>query len=70
MRREIRSVRAREAGGEEYDRLWRMVVAAYAGYEACLTWAHRGIPLVVPDPAYSPAARPNPGAQTPHDHND
>lgn len=51
MRRELRSVRAREADGEEYDRLWRMVVAAYPGYEVYLAWAHRIIPLVVLEPA-------------------
>ena len=54
VRREVRNVRAREAEGEEYDRLWRMVVAAYPGYEAYLAWAHRFIPLVVLD---RPSAR-------------
>jgi deazaflavin-dependent oxidoreductase (nitroreductase family) len=50
VRREVRSVRAREAAGEEYDRLWRMVVAAYPGYAAYLGWAQRVIPLVVLEP--------------------
>ena len=47
VRREVRHVRAHEASGEEYERLWKMVVAAYPGYEAYLEWAHRVIPLVV-----------------------
>jgi deazaflavin-dependent oxidoreductase (nitroreductase family) len=51
VRREVRPVRAREAAGAEYDRLWRLVVAAYPGYEAYLDWARRRIPLVVLDPA-------------------
>lgn len=50
VRREVRRVSAREAEGEEYDRLWRVVVAAYGGYEAYLAWAERLIPLVVLDP--------------------
>jgi deazaflavin-dependent oxidoreductase (nitroreductase family) len=47
VRRDVWRVRAREAAGEEYERLWRMVVAAYPGYEAYLEWADRVIPLVV-----------------------
>jgi F420H(2)-dependent quinone reductase len=47
VHREVRRVRAREADGEEYKRLWQLVVAAYAGYEAYLEWAQRRIPLVV-----------------------
>jgi deazaflavin-dependent oxidoreductase (nitroreductase family) len=49
--RERRAVRAYEAAGEEYVRLWAMVNAAYPGYEAYLHWAHRTIPLVVLEPA-------------------
>jgi deazaflavin-dependent oxidoreductase (nitroreductase family) len=45
--RERRAVRAREATGDEYQRLWALVTAAYPGYEAYLEWAHRTIPLVV-----------------------
>ena len=51
VRRESRSVRAREAAGEEYDRRWQMVVAAYPGYAAYLTWVGHRIPIVVLDPA-------------------
>lgn len=47
VRRERRVVRAREAAGEEYERLWHLVNAAYPGYEAYREWAHRTIPLVV-----------------------
>jgi len=47
VRRETRPVRAREAAGDEYGRLWTMVVAAYPGYAAYLMWAQRVIPLVV-----------------------
>lgn len=50
VRREVRMVRAREAAGEEYERLWRMVVAAYAGYAAYLDWVGHPMPLVVLEP--------------------
>ena len=50
VRREVCAVRAREAAGDEYERLWQMVVTVYPGYEAYLEWAHRVIPLVVLDP--------------------
>jgi len=49
--REMRRMRAREATGEEYARLWQLVNAAYPGYEAYRTWARREIPLVVLEPA-------------------
>ncbi len=45
--RDSRSVRAHDAQGSEYERLWALVTAAYPGYEAYLEWAHRPIPLVV-----------------------
>jgi deazaflavin-dependent oxidoreductase (nitroreductase family) len=45
--RERHRVRAREADGAEYDRLWRMVNDAYPGYERYRAWAGRHIPLVV-----------------------
>ena len=45
--RERRAVRAHDAAGEEYERLWQLVNAAYPGYEAYREWAHRTIPLVV-----------------------
>ena len=50
VRRDVREMRAREAAGDEYARLWRVVTAAYSGYEAYLEWAHRAIPIVVLEP--------------------
>ena len=47
----MRRVRAREPRGENYERLWTMVVAAYPGYAACLDWVQHPIPLVVLVPA-------------------
>jgi F420H(2)-dependent quinone reductase len=49
--REISAVRAREAQGDEYERLWALVVAQYPGYAAYQAWAQRVIPLVVLEPA-------------------
>ena len=43
-------VRAREANGSEYDRLWALVNASYAGYDRYRVWARRHIPLVVLEP--------------------
>jgi deazaflavin-dependent oxidoreductase (nitroreductase family) len=63
VRREVRTVRSREAGGEEYHRLWSMVVAAYPGYEAYLAWAHRAIPLVVLEAAPALPAAPAAGKE-------
>jgi deazaflavin-dependent oxidoreductase (nitroreductase family) len=48
--RELRAVRAREAGGEERDRLWRLAAAGYPGYEHYARWTHRQIPVVVLEP--------------------
>jgi deazaflavin-dependent oxidoreductase (nitroreductase family) len=45
--RERWRVRAREAEGDGYDRLWQMVVAAYPGYAAYRQWTHRLIPVFV-----------------------
>jgi deazaflavin-dependent oxidoreductase (nitroreductase family) len=47
VRRERRRLRGREAVGDEYERLWKMVVAAYPGYAAYRDWLDRPIPLVV-----------------------
>jgi len=55
--RESRPVRASEATGEEYERLWALVTAAYPGYEAYLEWAHRTIPLVVLEPGPAGSGR-------------
>jgi len=51
VHRERRQVRARDAVGPEYDRLWIMVSRAYPGYNRYVEWAGRHIPLVVLEPA-------------------
>jgi deazaflavin-dependent oxidoreductase (nitroreductase family) len=43
-------VRARVATPEEYDRLWKLAVAVYGGYEDYRRRAERQIPLVVLEP--------------------
>ena len=49
--REVRAVRARLAGGEERDRLWRELVEMFPGYEFYRRNAGgRTIPIVVLDP--------------------
>jgi deazaflavin-dependent oxidoreductase (nitroreductase family) len=50
LRRDVRRVQAREAVGEEYDRLWELVVAQYRGYAAYKEWVQYVIPLVVLEP--------------------
>lgn len=47
VHREVHAVWARDTTGEEYERLWRMVVAAYPGFETYRQWAHRAVPLFV-----------------------
>ena len=63
--RERRAVRAHEAEGEQYRRIWQLVSAAYPGYEAYREWADRTIPLVVlerePAPPGAPGPHHNPG---------
>ncbi len=51
-RRKI-SVTAREATGEERDRLWRQAVDAYAGYERYQQRTDRKIPVVLLVPLHS-----------------
>jgi F420H(2)-dependent quinone reductase len=46
-----RPVRAREADGEERDRLWRMMADAYPEYENYQRRTERQIPVVVLEPA-------------------
>jgi deazaflavin-dependent oxidoreductase (nitroreductase family) len=48
--REIRAVRAREAVGEERDRLWRVAADAYPGYDDYQRWTSRRIPVLVLEP--------------------
>ena len=47
---EVRPVRARVAAPEERDRLWKMAVRAYGGYEDYRARTDREIPLVVLEP--------------------
>jgi deazaflavin-dependent oxidoreductase (nitroreductase family) len=56
VRRELRAVRAREAAGEERERLWRLAAAGYPGYEDYARWTHRRIPVVVLEPRDGQAA--------------
>ena len=52
--RESRAVHAHEASGDEYERLWVLVIRAYPGYLDYARRVGRHIPLVVLEPA--PAA--------------
>jgi deazaflavin-dependent oxidoreductase (nitroreductase family) len=45
-----RAVRARVAGDDEYDRLWRKAVEVYGGYAGYKERTDRKIPLVVLEP--------------------
>jgi F420H(2)-dependent quinone reductase len=47
---EIRNVNARVAQGEERERLWKLMVGVYAGYESYRRRTEREIPLVVLEP--------------------
>jgi deazaflavin-dependent oxidoreductase (nitroreductase family) len=49
---ETRRVRARDATGEERDRLWKMMAAAYPDYESYQRRTDRQIPVVVLEPAH------------------
>jgi deazaflavin-dependent oxidoreductase (nitroreductase family) len=53
---EVLNVRAREAAGDERDRLWRLVVDAYPGYELYQRQTARLIPVVVLEPTGIPEA--------------
>jgi deazaflavin-dependent oxidoreductase (nitroreductase family) len=47
----VRAVRAREAEGDERDRLWALATTAYPGYETYRAGAARRIPVLVLEPA-------------------
>jgi F420H(2)-dependent quinone reductase len=49
--RETRRVRARDAQGEERERLWRALADLYPGYERYAQKTRRLIPVVVLEPA-------------------
>jgi F420H(2)-dependent quinone reductase len=46
-----RAVRAREAAGEERERLWALAAAGYPGYETYRARTSRTIPVLVLEPA-------------------
>jgi F420H(2)-dependent quinone reductase len=48
--RELRAARAREATGDERERLWRLAVEGYPGYEDYARRTSRRIPVVVLEP--------------------
>lgn len=60
--REVRLVRAREAEGEEADRLWALAAHGYPGYELYRQMTDRHIPVVVLEPAHEAAHEPDPEA--------
>jgi F420H(2)-dependent quinone reductase len=51
--RETQKVRAREAEGEERDRLWRQLADVYSGYDRYARETSRRIPVIVLEPARS-----------------
>jgi deazaflavin-dependent oxidoreductase (nitroreductase family) len=48
--REVRSMLARIAEGEERERLWSLAASGYPGYEDYARWTSRTIPVVVLEP--------------------
>ena len=54
--RGLRAVLAREAAGEERERLWRLAAAGYPGYEDYARRTRRRIPVVVLEPRDEEAA--------------
>jgi deazaflavin-dependent oxidoreductase (nitroreductase family) len=48
--RETRKVRARDAQGEERERLWRLLADLYSGYDKYAQKTSREIPVVVLEP--------------------
>jgi len=53
--RVVRDVRAREADGEERDRLWELATTAYPGYETYRAGTDRRIPVLVLESATATA---------------
>jgi deazaflavin-dependent oxidoreductase (nitroreductase family) len=47
---QVRNVRARVAAGAERERLWKLMVGVYSGYDAYRKRTEREIPLVVLEP--------------------
>jgi deazaflavin-dependent oxidoreductase (nitroreductase family) len=53
---ETRAVRARDAEGDERERLWRQLADVYPGYDRYAQKTHRRIPVVVLEPVRCSAA--------------
>ena len=51
VRRETQKVRAREAEGEERERLWRQLADVFSGYDKYAQKTSRRIPVIVLEPA-------------------
>lgn len=56
--RETRPVRARDAQGEERERLWRALAELYPGYDKYAQKTSRQIPVVVLEPVAAVPAHP------------
>jgi deazaflavin-dependent oxidoreductase (nitroreductase family) len=56
--RETRPMRARDAQGEERERLWRALAELYHGYDKYAQKTSRQIPVVVLEPFSAVPARP------------
>ena len=54
-RKTVIPVRAREAEGDERERLWALAVAAFPGYASYHARTSRRIPVIVLEPAGEPA---------------
>ena len=51
--RKTQKVRAREAAGDERERLWRQLADVYSGYDKYAQKTSRQIPVIVLEPARS-----------------
>lgn len=47
---QVRNVNARVAEGEERERLWKLMVGVYPGYEGYRRRTERQIPVVILEP--------------------
>jgi deazaflavin-dependent oxidoreductase (nitroreductase family) len=56
----VRPVRARDAEGEERDRLWALAAHGYPGYELYRQMTARHIPVVVLEPVHQTGHEPAP----------
>ena len=56
-RKNVIPVRAREAEGDERERLWTLAVASFPGYARYQARTSRRIPVIVLEPTEEPAVR-------------